>query len=64
MPGLTLTQYLLDVTDDAGRTAGYAQVLSAVAVATKVTAALVSRGSLILDTAATADPPEPREERA
>lgn len=56
MPGRTLTQYLLDIAEDQGRPVGFAQVLSAVAVATKVTAALVSRGSLIVQTSTTARP--------
>ena len=48
MPQATLTQYLLDVAADASH-AGYAHLLSAVAVSVKLTAAAVSRGRLVLD---------------
>ena len=48
MPNATLTQYLLDVAADAPK-AGYAHILSAIAVSVKLTAAAVSRGRLIMD---------------
>jgi fructose-1,6-bisphosphatase len=43
----TLTRYLLDLERDGARS-GAAQILSAVAVSVKLTAALISRGALIL----------------
>lgn len=51
MAARTLTQHLLDVGRDA-RGAEYAHILSAVAVAVKLTAAMVSRGPLIVDSPA------------
>lgn len=48
MAARTLTQHLLDVGRDASG-AEYAHILSAVAVAVKLTAAMVSRGPLIVD---------------
>lgn len=55
MAARTFTQYLLDVSDGAQRRE-YAHILSAVAVSVKQTAAMVSRGPLILDPAPTATP--------
>lgn len=46
----TFTQYLLDLDAEAGRYSGYAQILSAIAVSAKLTAAMVSRGPLITGT--------------
>jgi len=55
MAARTFTQYLLDVSDGTQRRE-YAHILSAVAVSVKQTAAMVSRGPLILDPAPTATP--------
>ncbi len=61
MAAPTLTQYLLDVSESDGRPAGYAQILSAVAVSLKLNAAMVSRGSLILGAAPDGPPPPAQE---
>lgn len=58
MAARTLTQYLLDISDAPERRQ-YAHILSAVAVSVKLTAAMVSRGSLILDP----DPKAPPTDR-
>jgi fructose-1,6-bisphosphatase len=49
MAARTLTQHLLDLDGEGGRPAGYAHILSAIAVAAKLTAAMVSRGPLVLN---------------
>ncbi len=49
MAARTFTQYLLDVSGSGERRHDFAHILSAVAVSVKLTAAMVSRGPLILD---------------
>lgn len=49
MAARTFTQYLLDVSASGERQDDYAHILSAVAVTVKLTAAMVSRGPLILE---------------
>ncbi len=61
MAARTLTQYLLDVGRPDERSNDYTHILSAVAVTMKLTAAMVSRGPLILDAAAQAASPTRRD---
>lgn len=49
MAARTFTQHLLDLDGSDGRPAGYAHILSAIAVSAKRTAAMVSRGPLVLN---------------
>ena len=60
MAARTLTQYLLDV-GSVGQRVGFAQILSAVSVSVKLTAAAISRGPLILDPASRETPPTGRD---
>lgn len=57
MPARTLTQYLLDVGGD-DRRGGCAPILSAVAVSVKVTAAMISRGALVVGGEDAPPPPD------
>jgi fructose-1,6-bisphosphatase len=61
MAARTFTQYLLDVADHDRRRAGYAHILSAVAVAATLSASVISRGSLILEPSRTAAAPDVRD---
>jgi fructose-1,6-bisphosphatase len=57
----TLTQYLLDVGRSDDRSNDYTHILSAVAVTVKLTAAMVSRGPLVVDAAPHAASPTHRD---
>ena len=61
MGAQTFTRYLLDVSRSGDGRHDYGHILSAVAVSVKLTAAMVSRGPLILDEAQHAATPTPRE---